>query len=102
MLATQDEDGGMHMMPVWFLFRGGELFVGCNSEGRIGSIPARPTILRSHELTPKRELRLGEPREGCRAVASQRDAEAGSSCLRTILGSAIAIQAEASASLARA
>jgi hypothetical protein len=29
------------------------------------------TILRSRELTPKRELRLGKPREGCRAVASR-------------------------------
>jgi len=28
------------------------------------------TILRSRGLTPKRELRLGKPREGCRAVAA--------------------------------
>ena len=34
-----------------------------------GSIPVWSTILRSRELTPKRELRLGKPREGCRAVA---------------------------------
>src|SRR3954470_24006248 len=35
-----------------------------------GSIPVRSTILRSRELTPKRELRLGEPSEGCRAEAA--------------------------------
>ena len=29
-----------------------------------GSIPVWSTILRSRELTPKRERRLGEPREG--------------------------------------
>ena len=29
------------------------------------------TILRSRELPPKRELRLGEPCEGCRAVAAE-------------------------------
>ena len=33
--------------------------------------PVWSTILRSRALTPKRELRLGKPREGCRAVASQ-------------------------------
>ena len=36
-----------------------------------GSIPVWSTILRSRELTPKRELRLGEPGEGCRAVAAK-------------------------------
>ena len=30
------------------------------------------TILRSRELTPKRELRLGEPCEGCLAEAAER------------------------------
>jgi hypothetical protein len=29
------------------------------------------TSLRSRELTPKRELRLGEPGEGCRAGAAE-------------------------------
>jgi len=29
------------------------------------------TILRSRELTPKCEFRLGEPREGCRAEAAK-------------------------------
>ncbi len=37
-----------------------------------GSIPVRSTNLRSRELMPKRELRLGEPREGCLAVAAKR------------------------------
>ena len=36
-----------------------------------GSIPVRSTILRSRELALKRELRLGEPCEGCRAVAAK-------------------------------
>ena len=36
-----------------------------------GSIPVWSTILRSRELTPKCELRLGEPREGCRAEAAK-------------------------------
>ena len=36
-----------------------------------GSIPVRSTILRSRELTRKRELRLGKPCEGCRAEAAR-------------------------------
>jgi putative endonuclease len=36
-----------------------------------GSIPVRSTILRSRELTPERELRLGKPCEGCRAIAAE-------------------------------
>ena len=43
-LATQDEDGGLHMTPVWYLFSGGELFVGCNSASRKAkNAAARPT-----------------------------------------------------------
>ena len=34
-----------------------------------GSITVSRSSLRSRELTPKRELRLGEPDEGCLAVA---------------------------------
>jgi hypothetical protein len=32
--------------------------------------PVWSTSLRSRELTPQRELRLGEPREGCLAEAA--------------------------------
>ena len=38
--------------------------------GVAGSIPALATSLRSRESAPKRELRLGEPAEGCLAEAA--------------------------------
>lgn len=42
-LATQDEDGSAHLTPVWYLFREGELFVGCNSASRkVRNAAARP------------------------------------------------------------
>ena len=43
-LATRDEDGAAHLTPVWYLFSGGELFVGCNSASRkVRNAAARPT-----------------------------------------------------------
>ena len=43
-LATHDEDGGTHLTPVWYIFRDGELFVGCNSASRKArNAVARPT-----------------------------------------------------------
>ena len=43
-LSTQDEDGGMHLTPVWYMFRDGELFVGTNSGSRKArNATARPT-----------------------------------------------------------
>ena len=36
----------------------------------VGSIPTGLTSLRSRDLKPKRELRLGKPREGCPAEAA--------------------------------
>jgi hypothetical protein len=40
-----------------------------------GSIPVSRSSLRSRVLVPKRELRLGEPREGCRAKARRAKAD---------------------------
>lgn len=43
-LATEDGDGRVHLTPVWYLFRDGELFVGCNSASRkVRNAAARPT-----------------------------------------------------------
>lgn len=33
-LATQDEDGLLHLTPVWYIFRDGQLFVGTSSSSR--------------------------------------------------------------------
>ena len=43
--------------------------------GVAGSIPALATSLRSREAAPKRELRLGEPGEGCPAEARSAKAD---------------------------
>lgn len=43
-LATQDADGLLHQTPVWYLFRDGQLFVGCHSSSRKArNAMARPT-----------------------------------------------------------
>ena len=33
-LGTQDEDGSVHLTPVWYLFRDGHFFVGTSSASR--------------------------------------------------------------------
>ena len=44
MLATQDGDGSVHLTPVWYLFRDGELYVGAPSMSRkVRNVAARPT-----------------------------------------------------------
>jgi PPOX class probable F420-dependent enzyme len=44
MLATLDADGGPHLTPVWYLFREGQMFVGCPSRSRKArNAAARPT-----------------------------------------------------------
>ncbi len=43
-LGTQDEDGSIHLTPVWFVFRGDHVFVGASSASRkVRNIVARPT-----------------------------------------------------------
>ncbi len=43
-LGTQDADGLIHLTPVWYLFRDGQLFVGTASSSRKGTnAAARPT-----------------------------------------------------------
>jgi PPOX class probable F420-dependent enzyme len=43
-LATQDADGSLHLTPVWYLYGGGELFVGAPSWSRkVRNAVARPT-----------------------------------------------------------
>jgi hypothetical protein len=43
-LATQDSDGSLHLTPVWYLFRAGQLFVGAPSSSRkVRNAVARPT-----------------------------------------------------------
>ena len=49
-----------------------------------GSIPVSRSSLRLRELSPKRELRLGEPGEGCPAEA--RSAKAGTKGERRLVG----------------
>jgi hypothetical protein len=48
---------------------GGGLENHCTRKGTGGSNPSLSASLRSRALPPKRELRLGKPAEGCRAVA---------------------------------
>lgn len=43
-LATQDDDGTLHLTPVWYVFRDGDLFVGAPSFSRkVRNVVARPT-----------------------------------------------------------
>ena len=43
-LATQDDDGSLHLTPVWYLFRDQRLFVGASSSSRkVRNALARPT-----------------------------------------------------------
>ena len=43
-LATQDDDGSLHLTPVWYLFRDERLFVGASSSSRkVRNALARPT-----------------------------------------------------------
>ena len=43
-LATQDADGSLHLTPVWYLYRDGQLYVGANSASRkVRNAIARPT-----------------------------------------------------------
>ncbi|MFQ5790112.1 MAG: pyridoxamine 5'-phosphate oxidase family protein [Acidobacteriota bacterium] len=43
-LATHNEDGSIHLMPVWYLFEDGKLFVGTSSSSRKArNVMARPT-----------------------------------------------------------
>jgi PPOX class probable F420-dependent enzyme len=44
-LATQNEDGSIHLTPVWYLFQGGRLLVGTSSSSRKArNIAARPSV----------------------------------------------------------
>src|SRR5207237_7411137 len=44
-LATTNDDGSIHMTPVWFLFEGERLFVECHSTSRKAkNIVARPNV----------------------------------------------------------
>jgi nitroimidazol reductase NimA-like FMN-containing flavoprotein (pyridoxamine 5'-phosphate oxidase superfamily) len=44
-LATQNEDGSMHLTPVWYLFQGGRLLVGTSASSRKArNIAARPSV----------------------------------------------------------
>ena len=43
-LATEDTEGSLHQTPVWYIFRGEQLFVGTNSFTRkFRNVVARPT-----------------------------------------------------------
>ena len=43
-LATQDDDGSLHLTPVWYLFQDEQLFVGASSSSRkVRNAAARPT-----------------------------------------------------------
>ena len=54
---------------------GGGLENHCTRKGTGGSNPSLSASLRSRELTPKRELRLGKPGEGCLAEARSAKAD---------------------------
>jgi len=42
-LGTQDDDGSLHLTPVWYVFRDGDLFVGASSLSRkVRNVIARP------------------------------------------------------------
>ena len=44
-LATQNEDGSIHLTPVWYLFQDGRLLVGTSSSSRKArNISARPSV----------------------------------------------------------
>jgi PPOX class probable F420-dependent enzyme len=43
-LATRDDDGSLHLTPVWYFFREEQLFVGANSSSRkVRNAAARPS-----------------------------------------------------------